>query len=126
MTMSNVKLKYDLSEAEVRDGSYAYITVYAWCPERGEEKYDGVSITTNGYGAGEFVEDKNGGYRQITGTCQYSLPLSASGIRKQLREMYIGRDESKSEEEDMQRWTETHYDELMADIYNDYDMFYGD
>jgi len=117
--MNDIRLKYDLSEAEVRDGSYAYITVYAWCPARGEEKYDGVSITTDGYGAGEFAEDKNGGYRQITGTCQYDLPRSQAGIRKQLREMYIGRDESIAEEKEFQNWLDANRDELMAKIYDD-------
>lgn len=38
---------------------------------------------------GYFTQFKDGTYHQLCGTCQFSLPLSKSGIRKALRRMAL-------------------------------------
>lgn len=103
----SLRLRYDLSgatEPDSPDDRSGFITIYAWCPSRGEGKYDGVSITTNGYGEGRFVERDDGTWNQTAGTLQYHLPATESGMRRELRRLYLEVDEARAEEEEQRRW----------------------
>ena len=103
----SLRLRYDLSSAtepDDPDDRSGFITIYAWCPARGEGKYDGVSITTNGYGRGRFVERADGNWHQTAGTCQYHLPATEDGMRRELRRLYLEVDEARTEEEEQRQW----------------------
>lgn len=79
--MRECRLHYDLPEMEdLNDGYGGYATVRAW-DDGGHE----VSVTTNRAGNGLFRKEQGpSGYsiRQVSGTMQFSLPRSKSGVRK--------------------------------------------
>ena len=112
MSTTSIRLRYDLSGADRTcwddpDDRSGFITIYAWCPARGEDKHDGVSITTNGYGKGRFIERRDGAWQQTEGTLQYHLPATESEMRRELRTLYLEREEERAEEEEMRRWMES-------------------
>ena len=84
-------LRYDISSAlvDADEPGTGFIRVYAWCPNLGEDRFNGHCIITNASGSGRWIERSDGTYQQTEGTLQFHLPRSASGIKRMLREEYL-------------------------------------
>lgn len=83
-TMTKIKLKYNLTELHKPvEQRGSYLTVSAT-----DENGKTVEIVSNRNGWGEFKRTK-GGYLQVQGTTQFSLPVSDSGVRSLLRRRYF-------------------------------------
>lgn len=80
-----MRLHYDFSEYDDDYPISRLITVSA----RDDDGFE-VSITTNRRGEGLWEWDScDHSYRQVLGTCQYRLPGSKQGIRRELRALYL-------------------------------------
>lgn len=84
-------LRYDISSAlvDADEPGTGFIRVYAWCPNLGEDRFNGHCIITNASGSGRWIEQADGTYHQTEGTLQFHLPKSASGIKRLLRAEYL-------------------------------------
>lgn len=84
-------LRYDISSAlvDANEPGTGFIRVYAWCPNLGEDRFNGHCIITNASGSGRWSEQADGTYRQTEGTLQFHLPRSASSIKRMLRAEYL-------------------------------------
>ena len=82
--MTKISLKYNLTELHKPvEQRGSYLTVSAT-----DENGKTVEIVSNRDGWGEFKRTK-GGYLQVQGTTQFSLPVSDSGVRSLLRRRYF-------------------------------------
>lgn len=84
-------LRYDISSAlvDADDPGAGFIRVYVWCPNLGEDRFNGHCVITNADGAGRWIEREDGTYQQSEGTLQFHLPKSASSIKRMLRAEYL-------------------------------------
>ena len=102
--MSKTKLHYCISDGYDTKGRRKiwYDTEgygYAWFSAYDDNENE-VSFCTNAQGYGLFEYDHNQNiYRQLTGTGQWQLPLSASTCRKMLREQWENKYEWQHAEE---------------------------
>jgi hypothetical protein len=86
------RCRYDLGLAANQHtdetyGGFQYL--YVWCPQVDTDKYDGLCVITNRYGAGRWIENADGSLKQIEGTAQFQLPGSPAAIKAFLRKEYI-------------------------------------
>lgn len=89
----DIRLRYDVDAAFADDESagVSFTYVYCWCPALGESRLTGHCIITNARCRGRWVANPDGTLHQTHGTLQFSLPRSASGIKRLLRSEYLGK-----------------------------------